>query len=59
LKQARALAASHRCDEVRSLIQHLGDPVPQFALTKEALALALHSPRMQKEIAEAQVTCAN
>jgi tetratricopeptide (TPR) repeat protein len=59
LKQARALAASHRCDEVRKLIQHLGDPVPQLALTKEALALALHFARMQKEIAEAQAMCAN
>ncbi len=59
LKQARILAASHRCHEVRSLIQHLGDPVPQLALTKEALALALHSQRMQKEVAEAQATCAN
>jgi tetratricopeptide (TPR) repeat protein len=58
LKQVRALAASHRCDEVRSLIQHLDDPVPQLALTKEALALALHSQRMQKEIAEAQAACA-
>lgn len=59
LKQVRALAASHGCDEARNVIQHLGDPVPQLALTKEGLSLALHSERMQKEIAEAQSTCAN
>jgi tetratricopeptide (TPR) repeat protein len=59
LKHAHALAASHRCDEGRNLIQHLGDPVPQLALTKEALALALHSQRVQKEIAGAQVSCPN
>ena len=58
LKQARALATSHHCQEARSLIEHLGDPVPQLALTKEALALALHSQRMQNEIAEAQAVCA-
>jgi len=58
LKQARALAAKHQCDEARKLIGTLGDPVPQLALTKEALALALKSPRLQKEIAEAQSECA-
>jgi tetratricopeptide (TPR) repeat protein len=59
LKQAHALAAGHLCDEAHNLVQHLGDPVPQLALTKEALALALRSQRMQKEIAEAQAPCAN
>ena len=59
LKQAHALAASHHCNEARDLIQHLGDPVPQLALTKEALALALKSPRLQKEIAAAQASCSN
>ncbi|MGB9435837.1 MAG: DUF5107 domain-containing protein [Candidatus Acidiferrum sp.] len=58
LKQARALAAKHQCGEARKLIGNLGDPVPQLALTKEALALALKSPRLQKEIAEAQSECA-
>jgi len=59
LKQARALASSHRCDEVRNLISHLGDPVPQLALTKEDLALALKSPRRQSEIAQVQSSCSN
>jgi tetratricopeptide (TPR) repeat protein len=59
LKQAHALAAAHRCDEARILIQHLGDPVPQLSLTKDALALALKSNRVQKEIAAAQAPCPN
>jgi tetratricopeptide (TPR) repeat protein len=58
LKQARALAAKHQCDEERKLIGNLGDPVPQLALTEQALALAIKSPRFQKEIAEAQGECA-
>lgn len=57
LKQARALAAKHQCDEVRNLLQHLGDPVVSLALTKEALALALESPRRKKEIAEVGASC--
>jgi tetratricopeptide (TPR) repeat protein len=59
LKQAHALAASRHCEEARSLIQRLSDPVPQLALTKEALTLGLHSPRVQKQIAEMQTSCAN
>ncbi len=59
LKQAHALAANHQCDAARSVIQHLGDPVPNLSLTKEALALALKWPRLQKEIAEVQAACAN
>jgi tetratricopeptide (TPR) repeat protein len=58
LKQARALAAKQQCDEARTLIQHLSsDPVPQLSLTKDTLALALQSPRTQKEIAEVQAPC--
>ncbi len=59
LKQAHALAASRHCEEALSLIQRLSDPVPQLALTKEALTLGLHSPRVQKQIAEMQTSCAN
>ena len=59
LKQASALAAQHRCDEARSVIEHLTDPVPQLSITKEALALGVKSPRRQKEIAEAQSPCAH
>jgi tetratricopeptide (TPR) repeat protein len=59
LKQAHALSASRHCEQARSLIQRLSDPVPQLALTKEALTLALHSPRVQKQIAEIQTSCAN
>jgi tetratricopeptide (TPR) repeat protein len=57
LKQARALAAKHRCDDARGMIQHLSDPVLQLSLTKDALALALQSPRLQKELAAAQAPC--
>jgi tetratricopeptide (TPR) repeat protein len=57
LKQAGALAASHHCEEAHNRIEHLGDPVPQLSLTKEALALALKSSRMQKQIAETQASC--
>jgi tetratricopeptide (TPR) repeat protein len=57
LKQAHALAANRHCDEARNLIQHLGDPVPQLSLTKEALALAVKSQRVQKQIADAQASC--
>jgi tetratricopeptide (TPR) repeat protein len=57
LKQANALAANHQCGTARNLIQHLDDPAPQLSLTKEALALALRSPRMQKQIADAQASC--
>ncbi|HUN61199.1 MAG TPA: DUF5107 domain-containing protein [Candidatus Sulfotelmatobacter sp.] len=59
LKQAQSLATNHHCDQARALLQHLSDPVPQLSLTKEALALALHSPRIQKQIAEAQASCPN
>jgi tetratricopeptide (TPR) repeat protein len=60
LKQARALAAKQQCDQAHSLIQHLSsDPVPQLSISKNALALALQSPRTKKEIAEAQAACAN
>jgi tetratricopeptide (TPR) repeat protein len=59
LKQAHALAANHHCEEARTLIQHLGDPVPQLSLTKEDLALALHSPQTQKQIVETQASCPN
>lgn len=59
LKQASALAANHQCQEARALLQHLGDPVPQLSLTKEALGLALGSPHIQKQIAEAQASCPN
>jgi tetratricopeptide (TPR) repeat protein len=58
LKQARALAARQQCEEVRTLLEHLSsDPVPQLSLTKDALALALQSPRTQKNIAEARAMC--
>jgi len=58
LKQARALAAKRQCEDVRSLLQHLSnDPVPQLSLSKDAIALALQSPRRQKEIAELQPSC--
>jgi tetratricopeptide (TPR) repeat protein len=58
LKQARALAAKRQCEDVRSLLQHLSnDPVPQLSLTKDAIALALQSPRRQREIAELQPSC--
>ena len=59
LKQASALAAQHHCDDARGVIQHLTDPVPQLSITKEALTLAVKSPRGQKEIAEAQAPCTN
>ena len=59
LKQATALAASHRCDEARALLQHLGDPVLPLSLTKEALALSIQSPRVQKQIAEVRASCPN
>jgi tetratricopeptide (TPR) repeat protein len=59
LKQVRALSADHDCDQARTLIQHLGDPVPHLGATQEALAQALHAPRTQKEIAEAQASCPN
>ena len=58
LKQAKALASAHHCDESRNAIEHLTDPVPQLSLTKDALALALRSPRVQKEIADARASCA-
>ncbi len=57
LKQARALAAEHRCEEARNVVQHLDDPVPQLSLTKDALALALKSPRLQKEMTDALASC--
>jgi tetratricopeptide (TPR) repeat protein len=58
LKQARALAAKQQCEDLRNLLRHLSsDPVPQLSLTKDAIALALQSPRRQKEIAELQAAC--
>jgi tetratricopeptide (TPR) repeat protein len=57
LKQVRSLAAKRQCDEVRAMIQHLSNPVPELSLAKDALAHALQSPRTQKEIAEAQAPC--
>jgi tetratricopeptide (TPR) repeat protein len=57
LKQAHALASMHDCDEMRNLIRHLDQPVPQLRLTKEALTQALQSPRVQKAIASAQIPC--
>jgi tetratricopeptide (TPR) repeat protein len=57
LKQAHALAMDHQCQEATALIQHLSDPVPQLSLTKEALELALQSPRMKRGIAESQAFC--
>jgi tetratricopeptide (TPR) repeat protein len=58
-KQARALVEKHQCDQARTLIRHLGDPVPALSLTKDALALAEQSPRHKKEIAEFEASCAN
>lgn len=58
-KQARALAAQHQCEQALALIQHFSDPVPSLSLTKDALALALQSPRRKKEIAEVEASCAN
>jgi tetratricopeptide (TPR) repeat protein len=57
VKQASALARRNQCDDARALILHLSDPVPQLSLTKDALALALRSARLQKEIAAAQAAC--
>ncbi len=57
LKQARALVATQQCGQARALIEHLGDPVPQLSLTKEALDLELQSKRMQKEISEIEAAC--
>src|ERR1700739_2797400 len=57
LKQARSLSEKHQCGEALALIQHLGDPVPQLSLTKDALVLALHSPRLQKDIEGVQTSC--
>jgi tetratricopeptide (TPR) repeat protein len=57
LHHVGALTASQHCDEARSLIQQLGEPVPPLGLTREALLLALHSPRVQKEITETQASC--
>jgi tetratricopeptide (TPR) repeat protein len=57
LKQAHALAATHRCEDAHNLIQHLSDPAPQLSLTKEALQLAIESSRMQKQITDSQVPC--
>jgi tetratricopeptide (TPR) repeat protein len=59
LKQARSFAANRHCDELHNLIHHLDDPAPQIGATREALALAIHSPRRQKEIAEIQSSCSN
>jgi tetratricopeptide (TPR) repeat protein len=59
LKEARALAAKQQCDQARAVIQHLSsDAVPQLSITKDSLALAMQSRRVQKEIAEAQAPCA-
>jgi hypothetical protein len=58
LKQAHALAAKQQCEQASAVIQHLSsDAVPDLSLTKDAVALALQSPRSQKEIAEAQAPC--
>lgn len=57
LKQAHALGAQQKCAETGAVIQHLSDPVPSLNLTKEALSLALQSPRMQEEIAAVQASC--
>jgi tetratricopeptide (TPR) repeat protein len=59
LKQARALATNHQCEQSRNVLQHLSDPAPQIGATKDALALALHSQRTQKEVAEIQTMCAS
>ncbi len=59
MKEARALAAKQQCEQARAVIQHLSsDAVPQLSLTKDALALAMQSHHVQKEIAEAQAPCA-
>ncbi len=58
LEQSRALAAKHHCDESRALLQHLGsEALPQLSITKDAMALALQSPRLQKEVAQVQAAC--
>jgi tetratricopeptide (TPR) repeat protein len=57
LKQARALAAKQQCEQARTVIQHLGDPMDQLSLTKDALTLALQTPRRKKEIAEIETSC--
>jgi len=58
LKQARALVAEQKCGAARTLIQHLGsDPVPELSLTKDELALATRSPRMEKRTAEVLAPC--
>jgi tetratricopeptide (TPR) repeat protein len=59
LKEARTLAAKQQCEQARAVIQHLSsDAVPQLSLTKDALALAMQSRRVQKEIADVQAPCA-
>jgi len=59
LKEARTLAAKQQCDQARGVVQHLSsDAVPQLALTNDALALAMQSRRVQKEIAEVLAACA-
>jgi thioredoxin-like negative regulator of GroEL len=59
LKEARTLAAKQQCEQARAVIQHLSsDAVPQLSLTKDALALATQSRRVQKEIADVQAPCA-
>ena len=57
LKQARALGASHHCNEARNLIEHLSDPVPQLGVTKETVTRALRFPRVQEQIKDALVPC--
>jgi len=57
LKQARALSAGQHCTEARTIVERLSDPVPQLSLTHDALALAVKSPRLQKEITDALAGC--
>jgi tetratricopeptide (TPR) repeat protein len=59
LKQARALATNHQCEQSRNVLQHLSDPAPQIGATKDALDLALHSQHTQKQVTEIQALCAS
>lgn len=57
LKQAHGLADKKQCAEAKEILRHLGDPVPQLSLTKEALALELQSQRVGKALAAVETSC--
>jgi tetratricopeptide (TPR) repeat protein len=57
LKQATALARKQHCAEADSVLQRLGDPVPQLSLTAEALSQGLQSKAVQKAMEEVTSVC--